>query len=68
MPIAFDTLRVGKKYRLTNYGESMEFIIISRLNGNNFLLKDIHTLETYPILDLIKYGRGSDYDLEPLEN
>jgi hypothetical protein len=68
MPIAFDTLRVGKKYRLTNYGDCMEFIILARLNGNNFLLKDIHTLETYPILDLIKYGRGSDYDLEPLEN
>lgn len=66
MPISFDVLRTGKKYRLTNYGEKFEFKIM-KINTEDFLVKDLNSLEEYYLIDLIRYGKGADYDLEELE-
>lgn len=67
MPLAFDNLRVGKKYHLHNYGETSEFFVQERLSTNNFKVKDLHTLEIYELQDLIKYGRSDDFDLWEIE-
>lgn len=61
--ISFDVLRTGRKYRLVNHGETHEFII-ERILANDFLVKDMLTLESYHLKDLIKYGKGKDYLLE----
>lgn len=61
--ISFDTIRVGKKYYLQNFGDLYEFEVLERLSTNNFTLKDLHTLETYQLEDLIRWGKGKDYDL-----
>jgi len=66
MAISFDTLRVGKKYFLINLGERCDFEVMEKLSNQNFKLKDIHTLEMYELADLIKYGRGKDYDLREM--
>lgn len=66
MAISFDTLRVGKRYYLINLGERYEFEVFEKLNNSNFKLKDIHTLEWYELADLIKYGKGKDYDLREI--
>lgn len=66
--LSFDVLRVGKKYRLTNYGDSYEFIIESILANGDFKVKDLHTMERYLLKDTIKFGRGNDFQLEPLSN
>ncbi len=63
MAIAHDTLRVGRTYRFTNYGEAREFEVVKRLTDRNYLLKDSLTLEQYELLDLVRYGTGRDYDL-----
>jgi heme oxygenase len=61
--ISFDTIRVGKKYYLRNFGDLYEFEVLERISTNNFKLKDLHTLETYQLEDLIRWGKGKDYDL-----
>ena len=64
--LSFDVLRNGKKYRLTNYGETHEFVIEQVLGNGDFKVKDIHTLERFRLKELITYGKGKDYMLEDL--
>ena len=64
--LAFDVLRVGKKYRLVNYGERYEFEILKILVGD-FELKDLHTLERYRMTELIRFGRGSDFEIREVD-
>jgi hypothetical protein len=61
--LAFSSLRVGKRYRLTNYGESYEFELISILAKDEFLLKDLFTLETYKMSQLLGFGVGDDLEI-----
>ncbi len=64
--LSFDVLRVGKKYRLTNYGDKYDFIIESILANGDFKVKDIHTLERYLLKDTLKFGKGDDFHLDEL--
>ncbi len=63
MSLAFSSIRVGKRYRLTNFGEVSDFEVLEIKGRTDFKLKDIHTLESYQISDLIKFGKGNDYSL-----
>jgi len=65
--LSFSALRVGKKYRLTNWGEHHEFEIESILANGDFKVKDIYTIERYHLKDLIKYGKGKDFEILELE-
>ncbi|MEQ8713453.1 MAG: hypothetical protein RIC80_10565 [Cyclobacteriaceae bacterium] len=60
--IAYSSLRSGKRYRLKNYGEVFDFIITD-ITSNDFHLKDVHTLETYQLSDLTRYGKGTDFSI-----
>lgn len=62
--LSFDVLRVGKKYRLINFGETHEFVIERILTNGDFKVKDIHTMERYLLKELITYGQGKDFMLE----
>ncbi|MEJ7645250.1 MAG: hypothetical protein WKF87_11685 [Chryseolinea sp.] len=64
--LSFDVLRTGKKYRLTNYGESHEFVIEQIMGNGDFKVKDVHTLERFRLKELITYGKGKDFLLEDL--
>ena len=64
--LSLDVLRVGKKYKLVNYGEVHEFEIEKALSNRNFRVKDIHTLERYKLEDLIKFGKGKDFEIREL--
>lgn len=66
MAISFDTLRVGHHYRLVNYGEVTEFEVLDIKNDGDFKIKDLTTLEKYNLNDLIKFGKGKDYNLVEL--
>lgn len=61
--LSFHTVRTGKRYRLTNYGEVAEFEVVEIFPGPDFLVKDLNTLETYRVSDLVRYGQGPDYSL-----
>lgn len=64
--LSFDVLRAGKKYRLVNFGEQHEFVIENVLANGDFKVKDLLTLERYHLKELIRYGKGKDYNLEEL--
>lgn len=66
MPIALDNLRVGRKYLLVNQGEVRYLEIMARLNGDNFKVKDLETLEYYTMEELLRWGKGKDYELEEI--
>ncbi|MBX2961546.1 MAG: hypothetical protein KF687_03485 [Cyclobacteriaceae bacterium] len=65
--LSFDVLRVGKKYKLINYGEVNEFVVEHILGNGDFKVKNIHTLERYLLKDLIKFGQGKDFEIRELE-
>ncbi|MCH7401980.1 hypothetical protein ACFOUP_15790 [Belliella kenyensis] len=64
MPIALDNLRVGRVYAFKNMGEVRKLEILARLSGSNFKVKDIETTEIYTIEELLRWGKGHDYELD----
>ncbi len=61
--LSFDVLRVGKKYRLLNFGDRYEFEIERILVNGDFKVKDLNTLERFLLKDTIKFGRGKDFEI-----
>ena len=66
--LALSSLRVGKKYRLINFGDTNEFVIERVVGSNDFAVKDLLTLERYRLKDLYKFGKGKDFEILELEN
>jgi hypothetical protein len=64
--LSFGALRTGKKYFLINFGDRYEFQIENILTNGDFKVKDLHTLERYTIKDLIKFGKGKDFEIREL--
>jgi hypothetical protein len=65
--LALGSLRIGSKYKLTNYGETNEFIIEKVLANSDFAVKDLLTLERYKLKDLFKFGKGKDFEIRELD-
>ncbi|MBS1487999.1 MAG: hypothetical protein JST43_10480 [Bacteroidetes bacterium] len=65
--LAFSSLRVGKKYRLTNFGESSEFIVERMVGREDFEIKDLYTLERCRLKDLFKFGKGKDFEIREMD-
>ncbi len=65
--LSFDVLRVGKKYSLVNYGDRYEFQIERILLNEDFKVKDLHTLERYHLKEVLKFGKGKDFEIRELE-
>ena len=65
--LSFDVLRNGKKYSLVNFGDRYEFVIEHIQANGDFKVKDLHTLERYQLKDLIKFGKGKDFEIRELE-
>ncbi len=61
--MSYDNMRVGKKYIVTNYGETRQFIVLATTGHNDFKIKDLLTLEQYLFSELIRYGLGNDFEL-----
>jgi hypothetical protein len=64
--LSFDVLRVGKKYRLLNFGDRYEFEIERIIDNGDFKVKDLHTLERFLLKDTIKFGKGKDFEIREL--
>ena len=64
--LAFSSLRVGKKYRAVNYGESFEFELIRMQGKREFVLKDLVTLEKYTMSDITRFGMGKDFEIQEI--
>ncbi len=64
--LSFSALRVGHRYRLVNYSDVYDFEIERALLREDFLVKDLHTLERYKLKDVIKFGKGKDFEIREL--
>lgn len=64
--VYFNAMRVGKKYFLINYGEKFEFEVVKRLSEDDFILKDLNTLETYQLSEFVAFGKGSDFEVREI--
>jgi len=58
---SFDTIRTGKTYRLSNYGEKIEFEVLEIMPEYDCKIRSLDTLETFMLSDLVKYGVSEDY-------
>jgi hypothetical protein len=65
--LSFDVLRVGKKYKLVNFGETHEFEVEAILANRDLEVKDLFTLERYRLKDLIRFGKGKDFEIREVE-
>ncbi len=63
---SFNIIRTGKQYRLINYGEVYEFEIVEILSQEDCIVRSLDTLEKYNLADLIRYGKGEDFDFEEI--
>ena len=65
--LSFDVLRIGKRYRMVNFGEQFEFVIEDIIGRGNFKLKDVHTLEIMFMKDLLRFGKGNDFEIREID-
>ena len=65
--LSLGALRNGKKYYLINFGERHDFEVEFILANGDFKVKDLVTLERYFLLDLIRYGKGHDFEIREIE-
>jgi len=61
-----NAMRVGHRYSLINYGEYFEFEVIKRLSEEDFIVKDINTLESYRLSEFTDYGTGKDFEINEI--
>ena len=63
MSIAFNNIRTNKNYVLINHGERFEFTVTEIKSDEEFVLKDLNTLEHYTMTELLAQGRGKDFSI-----
>ena len=63
MPLSLDRLQVGHRYTLRNYDEIVQFEIIRRTAELDYQVKQLDTLEVFPLSELIRFGKGEDFEL-----
>ena len=64
--MSLDNLRIGKKYFLYNFVEESRFEVLERLEDKNYRVKDLLSLDTYELGDLIRYGTSDDFEIEEI--
>lgn len=64
MSISLNTMRVGRKYKLVNYGEVFIFETLSINQNDDFLIKILDTLEQCYLSELYQFGKGSDFMID----
>lgn len=65
-PMHVSNFRLSKRYRIINHGEVYEFSVVEFLENNNFRFKDLNTLEEYSLQDIVRYGKGRDFEIQEL--
>ncbi|WP_377026874.1 hypothetical protein [Mongoliitalea lutea] len=62
--MSLDSLRVGRVYTFVNNGEKRTLEVLAKLSGSDFKVKDLDTTEVYTFEELLRWGKGKDYDLD----
>ncbi|MFZ9046870.1 MAG: hypothetical protein ACO2ZZ_13510 [Cyclobacteriaceae bacterium] len=61
--LAVSSLRVGERYRVTNYGDVYEVELVDILSNGNCVFKDLFTLEKVLLEDILQFGKGKDWEI-----
>ncbi len=64
--MSFDNLRVGALQASKLWRSKNEFQVQKVKDANDFMVKDLTTLEYYSLSELVKYGKGKDYELDEI--
>jgi len=65
--LAESNLRKNHTYRLINYGEETIFEVRDVLSLENYIIKNILSLELLEFQDLVCYGKSKDFLLEEFD-
>ena len=65
--MSINNLKVGQCYYIKNHGESTSFMVLEMIGKGDFKIKDLLSLEVYLFSILLKYGQGSDFELNELD-
>ncbi len=63
---SFNIIRVGQRYRLTNYGDIYTFEVLEIINSEKYSVRSLDTLETYNLEDIVRFGKGEDFYFEEI--
>jgi hypothetical protein len=66
--MSVDNLRVGKSYFIRNYGETTSFLVLETSGQEDFKIKDLLSLELYSFNELIRFGKGEDFELYEIDS
>ena len=61
--MSYDNMRIGKRYFLRNHGETTSFLVMEPEGTKDFKIKDLISHDMYLFGDLIRFGRGKDFEL-----
>jgi hypothetical protein len=64
--LSIENLRKGYSYQITNHGEQIDFEVIEFIE-DDYMVKNIDTLEVFNLKELVQYGLGKDYELIDIE-
>ncbi|KXX68098.1 hypothetical protein AVL50_23455 [Flammeovirga sp. SJP92] len=64
MSISQNTMRVGRTYKLINYGEVFIFETLSITSNDDYLIKILDTLEQCYLSELYQFGKGKDFMID----
>ena len=66
--LALSNLRKNHNYTLTNHGLTSNFVVLDVLSSDNYLVKNLDTLDIFELNDLVQFGISKDYNLEELSD
>ena len=66
MALSLSSLQTGHTYRIRNYGEEIEFVVIDIRADRDIEAKHLQTLERFLLSEITRYGKGPDYDLREI--
>jgi hypothetical protein len=61
--LAVSSLRVGERYRVTNFGDVYEVQLMNITSNGNCIFKDLTTLEIVELEEIVRYGKGKDWEI-----
>ena len=66
--VVVNNLRTGKKYRIVNNREEINFEVVEVLASNDYLVKDLSCYEKVRLSVFFSYGVGRDFEFEQINN
>ena len=66
MPLSLSSLQTGHNYRIRNYDEEIEFVVLDLQADGDVKVRHLHTLEEFLLSEITRYGKGRDYDLQEI--